>query len=95
MCKTGKSVLMKESLTNIATTTQSRQSCRQFVYIVDLVASIRTLKENPDTFEEPSFKIVTIIPFGFKRVDMVADSYQSNSVRHCFRELSVKLYQNA
>ena len=49
------------------------------MYIVDLIASIRTLHENPDTFQEPSFKKVKIIPFEFKRVDIVADSFQTQT----------------
>ena len=47
--------------------------------IVDLIASIRILHENPDTFQEPSFKKVKIIPFEFKRVDIVADSFQTQT----------------
>ena len=58
-----------------------------------MIALTRTLKEIPDTFEEP-FKVVKGIPFGYKRVDIVTDSYHPRSIRHCYRqELSVKLSQ--
>ena len=58
-----------------------------------MIALTRTLKEIPDTFEGPSFKIVKIIPFGYKRVDIVAGSYQPNSIRHCYRQISTKFNQ--
>ena len=53
------------------------------MYIIDLIALTRTLKEKSWIFEESSFKIISSIPFGQKRVDIVADSYQPNSVKIC------------
>ena len=77
------------------------------MYRANLIASIPTLQENPDTFQEPSFKIVTIIPFGFKRytllrtvithtrLDIVSDSYQPSLIKISERHrngLSSKIY---
>ena len=50
-------------------------------YIVDLMAVIRTIRNVPGTFEELAFNIIKSLPCGYKRVDIVADTYLLNSIK--------------
>jgi hypothetical protein len=50
-------------------------------YVVDLIALIRTFTTFPDTFEALAFKVFANIPKGYKRVDIVADAYLSQSIK--------------
>ena len=54
-------------------------------YIIDLMAVIRTMKDVPDTFEDLSWKLAKSLPTGFKRIDIVADTYQQNSIKNAER----------
>ena len=42
---------------------------------------IRTMREVSGTFEDLAFKIVKSLPTGYRRVDIVADSYLENSIK--------------
>ena len=50
-------------------------------YVVDLMALIRTFTSHPDTYEGFANKIFASIPKGYKRVDIVADSYLPMSIK--------------
>ena len=50
-------------------------------YIVDLMAAIRTISKVPGTFEELGFNFITSLRCGYKRVDIVAGTYQINSIK--------------
>jgi len=50
-------------------------------FIVDLMAAIRTMTNLPGTYEEFVWNFVSTIPKGFKRVDIVADTYRENSIK--------------
>ena len=50
-------------------------------FIIDLMAAIRTLTVIPDTYEEFTWKFLKSLPSGYLRVDIVADTYQDNSIK--------------
>ena len=51
-------------------------------YIIDLIAQVRMLaKQVPDTFEHLTLKILSSIPKGYERVDLVADTYRESSIK--------------
>ena len=39
------------------------------------MALVRTITQVPDTFEDLAMKLNSFLPQGFKRIDLVADSY--------------------
>ena len=49
------------------------------VYIIDYMACIRILKEIPETYERLTWKVLEILPSGYKRVDIVDISIQDIS----------------
>ena len=55
-------------------------------YIVDLMATIRTMKEIPETFEGLAWQLIKLLPSCYKRVDIVADTYQENSIKSMERK---------
>ena len=50
------------------------------VYIVDLMALVRTMTKIPETYEELAqlIQLFSMIPSGYRRVDIVVDSYIEN-----------------
>ena len=50
-------------------------------YIFDFIALVRTIVEIPSTFEEFALKLLKSIPSGYPRVDFVADTYRSSSIK--------------
>ncbi|KAG1668002.1 Gonadotropin-releasing hormone II receptor [Nymphon striatum] len=57
------------------------QKSQVSTFIVDLMASIRTIKELPDTYEDFTWKFLKSMPSGYNRIDIVADTYQDNSIK--------------
>ncbi len=55
-------------------------------FIVDMMASIRTLTALPDTCEELTWKFIKSLPSGCYRVDIVADTYQDQSIKSAERQ---------
>ena len=53
--------------------------------IVDFMALVRTITQVPDTFEDLAMKLISFLPKGFKRIDLVADSYLQNSIKDAER----------
>ena len=45
-------------------------------YIIDMIACLRTMTEIPTTFEHLAWKLIKQIPTGYKRIDIVADTYR-------------------
>ena len=81
MRKTNKCDLMKLILQSTNNAEAPKIKEQNSVYIIDLMAAIRTVREIPDTFQDLAFKIIKSIPTGYKRVDIVADSYWPNSIK--------------
>ena len=49
--------------------------------IYELIAGIRSMTKIPNTFEGLIWKLVKLLPVGYKRVDLVADSYRQVSTK--------------
>ena len=45
-------------------------------YLIDLMALIRARHTTPPTFKEVAIHIIDTIPSGYKRVDIIADTYR-------------------
>ena len=65
---------------------QPETTLDNIVYIVDLMALIRTMRDIPETFEDLAFRIIKSIRSGYKRVDIVSDSYHKVSIKSGERE---------
>ena len=50
-------------------------------FLIDMMASIRTLKEIPDTYELLTWKFIRSIPSGYDRIDIIADTYREVSIK--------------
>ena len=53
----------------------------QQINFVDIMALIRTMVQIPSTFEEVAVGMISYIPKGYARVDLVADCYFHGSVK--------------
>ena len=52
------------------------------IYIVDLMALVRTMTKIPETYEELAIlQLLNLIPSGYQRVDLVVDSYIGNQIK--------------
>ena len=51
-------------------------------FIVDMIAIIRYMNDIPDTYENLAWNFLKMLPKGYARVDVVADSYFSNSIKN-------------
>ena len=61
-------------------------------YLVDLMALIRTQTRTPATYEELALQLFMAIPPGYKRIDIVADTYRDpeRSKRGCSEAIIVR-----
>ena len=83
---TQKSALMDILLENNSRDTMDPESIlpaeeHTLAYVVDLMALIRTFTSYPDTYEGLARKIFSNIPIGYKRIDIIADSYLPQSIK--------------
>ena len=51
-----------------------------------LMATIRTMKGIRKAFEGLAWQLIKLLPTGYKRVDIVADTYQENSIKSMKRK---------
>ena len=51
-----------------------------------LMATIRTMKGIRKAFEGLAWQLIKLLPTGYKRVDVVADTYQENSIKSMKRK---------
>ena len=84
--KTTKSKLMtvigRNCRSVLAHPSESRpQKDKVSAYIIDLMASIRSMVGLPDTYEDLTWKFLETLPKGYTRVDIVADTYQDKSIK--------------
>ena len=84
--KTNKSTLQKIILKHSSSNVVPEIIRENAAYIVDLMATIRTMKEIPETFEGLAWQLIKLLPSGYKRVDIVADTYQENSIKSMERK---------
>ena len=52
------------------------------------MALIQTMTKIPDTYEELAVHLLKMIPSGYRRVDIVADSYIKHSIKKKLNVLS-------
>ena len=85
MRKTNKSNLDKKVLSRLTDETTPIFEKGNTAVIVDFMGLVRTITHVPDTFEDLAMKIISFLPIGFKRIDLVADSYRQNSIKDAER----------
>ena len=51
-------------------------------YLVGLMALVRTLSGVCDTYKSLSYKLFSMIPKGYERIDIVADTYREQSLKN-------------
>ena len=54
--------------------------------MVDLMAMVRTIQGVPDTYEELTRLLFQMLPVGYSRTDIIADTYQKISLNNQERE---------
>lgn len=84
MRKTSKSKLANKILSQSNEQTHAVEK-EHTVYIVDLMALVRVISEIPETFEDLALKVISTIPKGYRRIDIVADCYWENSIKDAER----------
>ena len=55
-------------------------------YIFDLMALINTFTSVPATYRDLSFKLFDVLPIGYRRINIVADTYVQNSLKSSERD---------
>ena len=61
-------------------TAEFPQKSEAMAYIVDLMVLVRTITNIPSTYEELTFQLIRLLPTGYKRVDIEADTYREVSI---------------
>ena len=51
--------------------------------IIDLIAAIRAMKKIPEAYRQPAWKWMGTLPKRYRRIDLVADTYQEVSIKNC------------
>ena len=54
--------------------------------VIDFIALVRTMVEIPNTFEGLALKLLKLIPSGYPRIYLVADTYRTQSMKNAERE---------
>ena len=57
------------------------QKSEVIAYVVDLMALVRTITNIPGAYEELTSQLIKLLPAGYKRVDIVADTYRKVSIK--------------
>ena len=55
-------------------------------FVIDLIASLRTMTQIPETYEGIADRFVKSLPIGYNRVDIVADTYREISIKNSERK---------
>ena len=66
---------------NTTCSTQSPLVNASPAFIYDLIASIVGTSVHPERYEALAWQIISYIPTGYKRVDLVAESYSDSSIK--------------
>ena len=74
-------IMKKSTLIDHETEMPTRNDHDVSTYIVDLMALVRTQRITPLTYEDLALQVIFAIPKGYKRVDIVADTYRSKSIK--------------
>ena len=81
MRKCKKAGALKILLPSNTCSTQSPLVNASPAFIYDLIASIVGTSVHPERYEAVAWQIISYIPTGCKRVDLVADSYSDSSIK--------------
>ena len=54
-------------------------------FSVDMMASVRSITQVPETYEDLTWRFLQQLPSGYSRVDIVADTYQEVSLKSAER----------
>ena len=69
------------SLKDPKTDTSLKDVRNQGTFVIDLIAAIRTMTSLPSTYDEFSWNFLESLLKGFRRYDIVADTYRSSSIK--------------
>ena len=104
--QTAKSKLLEVVTVTLTTTTNSTKFVisvdpnKSSTLINDLIAAIRVMTKIPEilTYRQPVWKLLGMLPKGYRCIDLVADTYQEVSIKNCKRldrATSVRLMINS
>ena len=82
---TGKSQLMKVVLSDCSASTDPKELCilkaSVSAYLINLMAMVRSLPGLYNTYHDLAFKLCDMLPKGYERINIIADTYQKNSLK--------------
>ena len=82
---TAKSQLMEVVLFHCSASTDPKELCIPkasiSAYLIDLMAMVRSLPGLYNTYHDLAFKVFDMLPKGYKRIDIIVDTYQKNSLK--------------
>ena len=82
---TAKSQLMEVVLSHCSASTDPKELCIPKVsvsaYLIDLMAMVRSLPGLYNTYHDLAFRLFDMLPEGYERIDIIADTYQKNSLK--------------
>ena len=82
---TAKSQLMEVVLSDCSASTDPKElfipKASISTYLIDLMAVVRTLSGLYSTYQDLAFKLFNILPKGYERIDIIADTYRKNSLK--------------
>ena len=85
--ETQKSKLLEIIAPNVSPISEVEVDRGQAVFIIDMIAQIRVCATNcPETFKEFIIKFLQSFPKGYRRVDIVADTYRITSIKNQERD---------
>ena len=53
--------------------------------VIDMIACLRTMTQIPDTYKELTWKFLKLLPQGYERIDIVADTFREVSLKSAER----------
>lgn len=85
--KTNKAKLKDIILKDVTAMNDIEENCVNDVAIVDMMAILNTFTSIPKTYSDLADKFVRALPRNYFRVDIVADTYKSTSIKALERKL--------
>ena len=85
MRKTNKINLLKHIVSRVNVDDAREFPKEKTALIVDLMALLRTMSNIPSTFDGLAWKMISLIPKGYCRVDLVAECYFETSIKDAER----------
>ena len=85
MRKTNKSKLLKRILSRVDSSDARDFPKENTALMIDPMALFRTMSSIPSTFERLAWKVLSLNPKGYRRVDLVADCYFETSIKDAER----------